>query len=63
MKKMKRVVRYCLECEGELDPLDNMDSHTNPRVCIKFLKEKLGELQSKYDSVLDEVNFKWGEEQ
>jgi hypothetical protein len=40
--------RFCLECEGELDPLDNMDSHTNPRVCIKIIREKLEELESKY---------------
>jgi len=56
-KKKKKGMRYCLECEGELDSLDNMDSHTNPRVCIKILREKLEELQSKYDSVVDEVNY------
>jgi hypothetical protein len=57
MKKMKKTVRYCLECEGELYPLDNADSHSNPRVCIKILREKLGDLQSKYDSVVDELNY------
>ena len=53
----KKGKRYCLECEGELEPLDNIDSHTNPRSCIKILREKLEVLQSKYDSVLDEVNY------
>jgi hypothetical protein len=33
--------RFCLECEGELERLDNQASHTNPRVCIRNLKEKL----------------------
>jgi len=54
---MKKKKRFCLECKGELESLDNIDSHTNPRVCIKILREKLEELQSKYDSVVDEVNF------
>jgi hypothetical protein len=45
--KKKIETRFCIECGGELEPLDNQDSHTNPKVCIKVLKEKLDDVWDK----------------
>jgi len=45
--KNKIETRFCIECGGELEPLDNQDSHTNLFDCIRVLKGKLNDVWDK----------------
>lgn len=43
----KVETRFCVECGGELEPLDNQDSHANLWDCIRVLKGKLNDVWDK----------------
>lgn len=55
MNRRKKITpkNVCLECGGDLESVDNVDSHTNLRTCIANLKERVS-------SLLDEINFPEG---
>ena len=56
MKKKK--MKYCVECECEVVvDVDNENCHVDLRVCIKNLQANITELQSKYESTLDEICY------
>ena len=58
MKKKKKKMKYCVECECEVVvDVDNENCHVDLRVCIKNLQANITELQSKYESTLDEIYY------
>jgi hypothetical protein len=38
------IQKFCVECGGKLESSDNENSHTNLRICIRNLKDKISDL-------------------
>jgi len=47
----------CTECNGELEPTDKKNSHSNPRTCIRILREKLDWYISELNEVSESRNW------
>lgn len=52
MKKKNKVEKLCMECGSQLEPLDNMDYHINPNICVSVLRDKLEEIDERREKLL-----------
>lgn len=52
---MSSKKKVCLECDCELGNLDNQNSHTNPRDCIKNLRFQMNHMEEEIDSLKNDI--------